>query len=144
MDEIFEKNSLVSCFFIFQNSLLRICGMCYEVVSVICSNTYTEWQNEEFSLLFFFFQKHCIHRVIKYPFENISALNATTGNEIENLMRISEIDKSLNYFPRSFFHFYSHSFSLACTMSHLRVVEIVSNAILSSTLPPPPLQIGFS
>lgn len=46
------------------------------------------------------------------PFENISAFQyatTTTGNEIENLMRNSEIDKSLNYFL-SLTRFLSFSF----------------------------------
>lgn len=101
------KNSLVYFFSIFQNFLLRICGMeCITNLLVLYAaniNTYSEWQNEEFSLIFS--SSKALHSTShKMPFENISVLNATTGNEIENLMRISEIDKSLNYFSRSFFH----------------------------------------
>lgn len=66
-----------------------------------------EWQNEEFFTIFSSFSPALHSTSHKMPFENISALNATTGNEIENLMRIAEIDKSLNYFSRSFFHFLS-------------------------------------
>lgn len=94
-------------------------NVCYEVVSVICSNIVSGKMRKNIST--------ALHSTShKMPFENISALNATTGNEIENLMRISEIDKSLNYFSRSFFH----SPRLECLIWS-RSLEIVSNAIRS-------------
>lgn len=138
MDEEFEKTlSFLLYFFIFQNSLLRIYVECVTKLLVLCSKQYIHWVAKWGIFSTFFFSSKALHSTShKMPFENISALNATTGNEIENLMRNSEIDKSLNYFSRSFFH--SLSFLLAYTMSHLRVVEIVSNAML------PSLQIGFS